>query len=140
MQTTTLSIARPKPAAIALIALAAALLLALVTPSLSEARVGDVRAIPSHKGSGTVALDSSSGGRIWWSDNAGARCSYIQIKHVAVLGVDSTWDRLTSNVCSGSASAYWSKPTSRAFNGYKFRICQDQVGFDECGGSVTIYK
>lgn len=141
MSVSTTSRVRQALTAIAAAALMVASLAAFPTPS--EARVGDVRAVPSFYGTGTVALDGSYNGRVSWYLSSGDKCLYVQVKHVAVLGTDSTWDRLTSNDCTrggGTMFAYWNKPTTRAFNGYKFRLCRDQWGLDSCGASVTIYR
>lgn len=106
----------------------------------ASARVGDVRALPGYYGTGTVAMDGYFSGRVWWDYSSGPYCVYVQYKHVASLGLDGTWNRMTGNSCGAPLFTYWSQPTDRAFNGMKFRLCQAKPNaLDPCGSSVTIY-
>lgn len=118
------------------------LLLALAGATSASARVGDRANLPYFNGGGWVSLTSASfAGKYAFTYRSGPYCVYVQYKHVARLGVDATWNRLTGNNCTSAPLAgSWSRPTDRPFNGIKFRLCQDKPNaLDPCGSDVTIY-
>ena len=113
-----------------------------VTSSSAEAYIGETKTLPTFYGTGSISYTRTWGGTARWDLQSGSYCLYVQYKHVAVLGVDGTWNRLTNDDCGGTAkTASFYKSTSRAFNGMKFRLCQNKpYDNDPCGSSVTIYN
>jgi hypothetical protein len=79
-------------------------------------------------------------GQVRWNRYAGSYCTYVQYKPTAVLALDGDWKRLTpGDNCSSSYSYYsFHREAFLAYDGIKFRICQDRPWqSDSCGSSSS---
>lgn len=124
-----------------MLSVAAAVLAMTAAAQPASAYVGESKTLPSTSfASGSVKVTGyAPSGTATWTYKGGGRCVYIQAKHTSIWGKDGGWDRLTSDNCGGTRSVSWSKSTSAAYNGIKFRLCQNvNNGLDNCGGDVNI--
>jgi hypothetical protein len=118
-----------------------ALAAVMLAPATSSAYVGEGKSLPYFHGSAYVKVTGwAPSGTATWRYGSGSYCVYIQYKHTAILGVDGSWHRLTSDNCGAyTSSASWSQPTSLPYNGIKFRLCQNVAYLaDPCGDAVNI--
>ena len=128
-------------------ALAAAVvgLVALVSfAGTAHAYVGEARSVSYAGASGTATLTRFSGGTakatVRLNRGSSSRCVYVQAAPYAYAAVDGGWKTVSGSRTCGSSTSYYSDNFHLAYNGIKFRVCQDvSLASDTCG-SVTYIK
>lgn len=129
-------------ATLAALAVSASLSAGLNNPA--QAYQGETRAIPSLQGAtGSATLVSFGNGHSYANvtvrKGSNSHCVYAQAAPYAIFALDGGFKTIPgSRTCGGTAYGTYSDSYSLAYNGVKFRLCQEDWGWDTCGSSVNI--
>jgi hypothetical protein len=93
--------------------------------------------------SGTATLTSFGNGRatatVSVQRGSNSHCVYVQAAPYAIAALDGGFKTVVgSRTCGSTVRATYSDRFYLAYNGVKFRICQEDRLSDTCGSSVNI--
>jgi len=128
----------------ALVALTASAAFSAAVGNTADAYQGETRAIPSLQGaSGSATLQSFGNGRAYATvtvrRGSNSHCVYAQAAPYAIAALDGGFKTIPgSRSCGATANGTYTDRYYLAYNGVKFRLCQEDWLADTCGSSVNI--